>query len=363
MPTCTIAMTTLEQGMRAVELTNPFLSVTILPDKGADIYRLIHRASGVDLLLKAPQGLRAPGHGVLSADNHTAWMEMYEGGWQECLPNGGDVCHYKGLDLNFHGESTTLPWQTTVLTERDDAVEVEFSVQLYRSPLKLRRRMLIDATTPRLRLAEQVTNLAGEPIDLMWGHHPAFGAPFVAPGMRIHTNAQTLLADREPGNVLTADVRSDWPLGALPNGATCDLSVGPAADEPRATLAYLLDFDGDPWYALTNAQLGLGVGVTWSAETFRCCWLCQEMRASTGFPFYSDMYTMAIEPWSSYPGHGLAHVMETNGTHLTLEAGAERTASLTMTLFKVDPAQRIARVATDGTVIFEDNTTTKEKAS
>src|SRR5258706_14800819 len=108
-PLCAVTLSKLKHGIQAVTLSNPFLEITVLPEKGADIYSLVHRAAGVDLLWKSPQGLRLPGQGRFSPDSSTAWLEMYEGGWQEILPNGGDACQYKSTELKFHGESHTLP--------------------------------------------------------------------------------------------------------------------------------------------------------------------------------------------------------------------------------------------------------------
>ena len=41
-------------------LDNGVLRVVTLPGKGADIYPLVHVASGVDFLLKSPAGLKPP---------------------------------------------------------------------------------------------------------------------------------------------------------------------------------------------------------------------------------------------------------------------------------------------------------------
>src|SRR5260221_14052005 len=103
---CSIGRITLADGINAITLTTPQLVVTVLSNKGADIYSLVHRPTGIDVLWKSPIGLRAPGQGHLSTDSSTAWHEMYEGGWQEILPNGGDACQYRGVELNYHGEST-----------------------------------------------------------------------------------------------------------------------------------------------------------------------------------------------------------------------------------------------------------------
>ena len=45
----------------AIELSSAELGVTLLPDKGCDVLELVHRGSGVDVLLKTAW---APGRGI-----------------------------------------------------------------------------------------------------------------------------------------------------------------------------------------------------------------------------------------------------------------------------------------------------------
>jgi hypothetical protein len=334
--TCRVECYPLANGIEAVALSNEQIRITVLANKGADIYELIHVPSGVDVMWKSPLGLRAPTHGWFASDSQTAWLEMYEGGWQELFPNGGDACQYKGVELNFHGESSTLPWRYKIVKESGDEVIVDFTVQLFRSPLRCTRRMILGAGDGHVRFQEEMTNLAGESIDFMWGHHPAYGAPFLSGDTRIYTNAQTIWADRihtAPHTVLLPGAKARWPNGEAPAGRTVDMSRVPGEAEPRNTLAYLMDFDGAPWYALVNHQLEVGVGLAWSAEVFRYLWFWQELYGSSGFPFYQRTYTMALEPWSSIPGQGLVNVLNSTKSHLTLEAGAALSAELTVGLF------------------------------
>jgi galactose mutarotase-like enzyme len=344
----------LVNGIEAVTLTSPAVSVTVLANKGADIAALVHRPSGVDVLWKSPLGLRAPTHGWFTSDSQAAWLEMYEGGWQELFPNGGDACQYRGVELNFHGESSTLPWAYEVIQADGDAVVVDFSVQLFRSPFHCRRRMTLNAHTSALFLHETMTNLAGEPMDFMWGHHPAYGAPFLSEHTRIYTNAQTIWTDKVqngPYNVLLPGAKAQWPHGTAPSGRNVDMSRVPGQTEPRNTLAYLLDFAGQPWYALVNHELGVGCGLAWSAEVWRYLWFWQELYGSSGFPFYKRTYTMALEPWSSIPGQGLVNVMNSTQSHLTLAPGASMTADLTVTLFQAH--HPVTNIGLDGSVTTE----------
>ena len=354
-PQCTIQELELIPNLRAVVLSNPHVSIAVLPDKGADICSLVDRATGVDVMARFPHGLRAPGQGVLSSNNLVAWMEMYEGGWQEILPNGGDPCVYKGAELTFHGESTTLPWQYRVVHHTDAEIDVEFSVQLFRSPFHISRRMVLNAATPAVRLIERVTNLAAEPMDFMWGHHPAYGAPFLSADTRLYTNAQTIVGDNAgrdgPSNAILPGSRSAWPMAASREGGRTDLSIVPGEDQKRAAMGYLMDFAGDPWYALVNHRLKLGVGMTFTPQAWRYLWFWQEMRMRTGWPFYGRTCIMAVEPWSSWPGQGLANVMETTQTQHTLGAGESLDGELLVSFFQLEPGYRIDKVELDSGVI------------
>ncbi len=354
-PRCKVDVITLADSVRCVRLRNPLMDVLVLPDKGADIYAIIDRASGIDLLWKNAHGLRAPNTGRLSPDSEVAWMEQYEGGWQEILPNGGNPCMYKGLELSFHGESTMLPWRFEVLRDDGAVVEVLFSAQLYRSPFRIERRMRLDADAACLRLAEKVINQASEPMEFMWGHHPAFGAPLVSEHARLLCNARTLIADADydaPGNVLCPGATYAWPYVDGQSGRI-DMQIVPGRNEPRGVYAYLSDFDGPPWFAIINPVIGLGAGMAWSHATYPYCWLWQEMHSGSGYPFYSRTYTMAVEPWSSIPGYGLQRVINETGSQLSLGAGESLNSQLSVVLFTIDPAHTVERINPDGSVVLQ----------
>jgi galactose mutarotase-like enzyme len=349
---CRVSETTLARGIRAVVLENDLLAVSVLPDKGADIYQLIDKSRDLDVLWKSPWGLRPTGGGFATAANSwVAWTENYEGGWQEIFPNGGTACQYNGVELNFHGEASTMAWDTEIVQPNGDAAEVRFSVRLARSPLKLERLMRIESGKPVLIFDERITNEGGEPIDYMWGHHPAFGTPFLDGSCKIDTNARTFRADDRsdaPGNPLTPGGRFIWPIGQK-GGAEIDLSNVPGQDAERGTMAYLGNFDGETaWYGITNTALGLGVGLVWRTAAFPHAWFWQEMHSGTGFPWYKKVYVMAIEPFTSVPGQGLTTVIETTGTHRTLAPGESAEAELRAVFYKA--LDGISHIELDGTV-------------
>ena len=55
---CKISETILASGHRAVILENSSISVTLLPEKGAEIHSLVYKPSAMDVLWKSPWGSR-----------------------------------------------------------------------------------------------------------------------------------------------------------------------------------------------------------------------------------------------------------------------------------------------------------------
>lgn len=346
MPICTLTEITLVQQVRALRIENDVLAATILPDKGADIYELIYKPHGLDVLWKSPWGLKPPGRGFDSAfESQAAWLEAYAGGWQVLFPNGGDGCTYKGAPLNFHGEASMIPWAYRVVEAGGDAAEVHLSARLFRSPFRIERTLRVEAGLPALILRETITNEAHEPMDYMWSHHPAFGGPFLSEHCRIDTGAATLWADYGyPGanSPLKPDQRYAWPTA---EGVNMACVPGPA--EARDAFAYLCDFTAG-WYGITNTELGFGVGMVWDAVQFPYAWYWQEMHSSPGFPWYKGVYVMAIEPASSIPGHGLVDVMNRTGAHRTLQPGERVSAEIRAVFY--ESAAGITALEADGQV-------------
>lgn len=343
MMSCKIEFPTLTHGVRCVRMSNNLISIDVLPDKGADIYALVHKATGIDVMWKSPAGLRGPHEGRFSPDSQVAWLEQYEGGWQEIAPNGGDPGVYKGVELSFHGECTLLPWSYEIIKESSEEIIVDFQVTMFRSPFRLLRRMILRHDSAVLRFDEQLTNMANEPMDLMWGHHPAYGEPFLSGDCRIQTNATKIVTAITDNTGLKGGIESAWPFAIDQQGRQRNLGVVPANGDDSSTMAYLTEFDGPPWYAILNPKLGVGVGMTWSADVFKYVWFWQEMGGGAGWPWYKRVYTMALEPWSSYThlGAGLLTVMDTTKNQLLMQPGETLSASLSVSLFDVTAGTQI----------------------
>ncbi len=294
--------------------------MTLLPEKGCDIVELIDRRTGVDVLFKTPWGYaRRPVHAPSSFE---AWIESYPGGWQVLLPNGGDAAVEHGVEWGFHGEAGLVEWRI----EEVGPTAASFSTSLITAPLEVSRAVHLEHNA--FIVEERVTNLGSDAIEVMWGHHPAFGSPFLEPGCRIETSAATFTADdRAPGAGLEPGRSSAWPRAELAGGGSIDLDVIPAVRETRAVLGYLSDFEAGS-YRVVNPRLGLAVEIRWPFELFPTAWFWQELNASPDYPWYRRAYTTALEPNTTAPAQGIANARAKGGVPLLLTPGSSATAVL-----------------------------------
>lgn len=342
------------RAVDAVRLESPHLAVTILLDQGADLFELIHKPSAIDVLWKVPYPVREPGVGPPPAgDSMAQWIAHYRGGWQTILPNFGKAVTYRGAELDFHGEAARRPWQLDEASAGAEDARVVVSTRLLSMPLAVRREVRLDEERPIVRVQERVTNLSETSCHCMWGQHPVFGAPLIAPETAIYTSARRVLTDDgfvSLGNDLPLGSTFEWPVGSTRSGAPVDLSRMPAPGSGTSRVLWLQDFR-EAWYAIVNPGLPLGVGVRWNREVMPYACLWQEAGGGREFPFFGNAYALAIEPQTSYFGHGLLEAIEKTQTAVSLAPGESRTLTLTVVL--VDDARPVRAIDADGTVQWD----------
>jgi len=253
-------------------------------------------------------------------------MDYYGGGWQDILPSGGGPCIYQGVEMPFHGEVSMLPWECAVVSTGPTLAEIALRV----------RTMAVEAGVPALRIHEQITNEGGDDIELMWGQHLAFGAPFLSDHCWLDIPATTFLAHDPalgPTSRLRGGDRFAWPHGARDHaGRSLELRRVPAPSQAVADYGYLLDLR-DGWYTLYNEELDLGVRVSWPSEVFSCVWLWQELHGSSGYPWHRRCYVMGVEPFTSHPGSGLTSAIKA-GTARRLAAGDTLSAEFIVAFYE-----------------------------
>lgn len=348
---CRAVETVTGRHTRTVVLENELVRCSILADKGADLYELRYKPRDVDVLWKSPWGLKELGALAPSAViSQVAWLDHYEGGWQEIFPSGGGPATYFGIEMPFHGEVATAPWDYEILESTGERAKVRFRVRTTRTPFLLERTMTVEAGRPEILFEERLVNEGAVPMDYMWGHHPAFGAPFLGSACRLdvparHIVADTGQADPEHSWLPNGGVFS-WPTVNGKDGTSHDLRQIPGPSERVNNLGYLVDLE-EGWYGLTNRELGFGVGLTWPKEFFPCVWLWQELNGSMVHPWYGRAYVMGVEIWTSWPGHGLNAALEA-GTARRIAPGGTEEVSFRAVFY--ESRTGVQRIHPDGTV-------------
>ncbi|MFM2032460.1 MAG: hypothetical protein RLZZ297_1225, partial [Chloroflexota bacterium] len=290
------------RGLRTLVLENELLRVTVLLDRGAEIVELRHKPTDLDPLLRLAVPIHDPARATGSiAGSVGTFMDTYLGGWQEIAPSGGPTNTHRGAAYGQHGEVSLLPWDAVVITDTPERVHVRCSVRGIRTPIHIVRDMIIERGQATLRLEERFHNEAGEALDIMWGHHIAYGVPFLSHGAQIHSNARCIRANEAPpetpNRISRNGAQGQWPVIAAADGHPFDSSVVPPYETAHGSdVLYWGDFaDATAWYALYSAHHGLGVAVAWDAAVFDTVWQWHEFSRTGGFPWWGRTHAFALE--------------------------------------------------------------------
>ncbi len=297
--TCRIT-TGSEAGHKAIYLENDLLRITVLPEKGADIYAFLHKPSGIDFLWKNPVGLWPPGSPPHDGSEDMGFLQNYEGCWQELFPSCNGPTTYNGQTIPFHGEVVTLPWMYQIETETADALAVHFQVETRVTHFRLERTMRLERDSMRLILDEKVTNIGTEAQHFVWGHHCVVGGPWLEAGCELQCGAQTITTIdqiyEEKTARLAASQREAWPNGLTRTGERVDLRVVPGVETHSHDDVYLTDLT-DGWVTVTNPRLKLTFGLHWDSSIFKWIISWQPYGGAEMLPFKGMPYALGIEPW------------------------------------------------------------------
>lgn len=320
-----LSQSTDDLGYRRLALENEQLRVEILLDKGASIRSFLHKPTDTEFMWHSPLGLR-PASETIGGE----FLDGYEGGWQELFPSGGPPSrHPSGGMIPFHGEVATIPWALEIEADGPDEVRVRLTVDTARTSLRLSKALTLRRGSAVLEIDERMTNLSPHAVELMWGHHPAFGAPFLDASCRVDVparRASTRRSDPMPDSRLAAGSDFDWPEAPLAAGGTVDLRRIPGSDLAATEWVCLSELEAG-WYALTNTDRRVGFALTFDTAVFPYLWFWQLWGGSPGYPFFGRGYCCALEPWTSWPDAGIEEAIR-NGTAITLAGSASIETSL-----------------------------------
>lgn len=313
-------------GLRLVRLENRHLAIEVLPERGANIFRLIDKRRDLDLLWKSPRV--TPHVAAVHADFDDHWA----GGWDDAFP-GGRACRNRYGDL--------LPYMGEVWTARagyrietgDDRVTLTTTVRTPVTPAELTRELTLSAGEPRFTLRYSLRNTGTLPFDYNWGVHPSLA---VRPGMRFDIPATRGLVDEAGGDVLGHPGEEyQWPLLR-----GYDLRQSDSAGVGAFALHYLTGLTAG-WVAATDVADRRGFGLCFDRELFPVVWFCLVYGGWRGY------HQALIEPWTGYPSP-LDEAVAAGRARL-LGPGETQATEVTAVLY--DGVDHVGALHPDGTVL------------
>ena len=316
-------------GRRCVSMENAVLRAVIAVGKGCDILEFTHKPSDTETLHQAPAGMW-PGDAMQSSPlPGGGFRDQFPGGWYVMLPNGPGPCDHGGIAFGHHGEATFLPWDYQIEEDRAERVVLRCHARLRRMPLLIERRITLEADGTALVIDEAVTNEAAQPLDMIWGHHPTFGAPLLDETARIDLPASRIATASvaPPAATLSAAHAGQWPML---DGQ--DLSRFPDATRNAQDFVRVTDYDAG-WFAIRNPRRGAGVALRWDERLFPLLGFWRLAGGGADYPWYGARTMLALEPCNELPSIADARA---NGTAITLAPGETRATRLVAALFTAD---------------------------
>jgi hypothetical protein len=307
--------------MRVAFLENDAIRVGVLLDKGADIFEYNYKPRDLDFMWQSPIELRKP-FVATSALPEGAFHDYYYGGWQEVLPSAGWASEpYQGTYQGLHGEVSLLPFEARIVEDEPDRVSLKTWVHTYRTPLRLEKTFSLERDKAALFIHERLENESVGEFAIMWGHHPAFGVPFLDENCVVRAPVKKVEIHKYHPNGLW-EPGGDYDFPMVPNRRTGKLQDITRV-LPKSTRSVDVVFFkelSEGWYTLTNEKLEVGFGLAWDNRLFKYLWMWQVYGGHDDYPWYGRTYNCALEPFTSYPPAGIQNALK-NGSALVMKPG------------------------------------------
>jgi len=290
------------KGMRAVFLENNLLKVGILVDKGTDIFEFLYKPMDMDFVWLSPFGVRSSKDFMLTKNQAGGrFMDFYEGGWQEIFPNGGGPCEIRGVEFGQHDEVSLLPWNYEIIEDSKDNIEVKFWVNTRLTPFYLEKSVRLENNNPVLMVKEKVINKSSVDLKTIWGHHLAYGHPFLTEGCKINISAKKGLTYDVDGALdenIKPGCEFSWPILPTKDGDEVDLSVIPSEGVATSKFLYLSKLEKAE-YEIVNEKINLKIKVDWDKKVMPYVWYWQEFNKTSSYPWYKMSRVFGLEPFST----------------------------------------------------------------
>ncbi len=271
-------------GLRAVELENDWLRLTILPDVGAKIYDLVWKPAARNVLWHNP---RVPPQSFpIEANFDNYWC----GGWDDAFPTC-DACEFQGEQYPNLGELRSLRWTVASAAVTGDRAVARLTAFGPISPVRVEKTVILPGGSPRVQMQYEITNLGPLPLDFIWGTHPALEP---SAHMILRIPARTgIVGQASDASLGTPGQRYAWPTLETPAGRT-DMSRVQGFDAGICCGHYATDLEAG-WYAVEDSETGAGFLLKFPADLCPYLWMWLVYGGWRGY------HHVIVEPWTSYP--------------------------------------------------------------
>jgi len=269
------------QGLRRVTVSNPYLSISMLPELGGKVTSLV-KGTREWLHLNSNFSLIRPIYG----SSYT--RDFDSGGWDECLPSvTGEREETGGQEIPDHGEVWGLPWSCNV--ERlDREMHICAAVKSEKFGFELRRTIVVPADEAIIRMSYTLTNLTDRPFPYLWSAHPILN---IEPNMRISLPANSPVRLNSPVNTPTGL----WPF----LDPSTQVDIVPSKETATARKLFVGPL-AEGWVALT-APDGDMLRFSFDVKEVPFVGLWQNYGGWSGNERFAPYYNLGVEPCSGMP--------------------------------------------------------------
>jgi galactose mutarotase-like enzyme len=217
-------------GFNIIHLSNPKLSMSILPQLGGKISGIVDLRTGRDWLWKNSHiAFRHP------TPNMDYERDLDSGGWDEILfsvkPSKLEMSDGSHLSIGDHGLLVDKPWRE-IDTSINEAGQVvcEMLATGVSPHFSLSRNIILDAEQPVFEMQYKLTNTGQSTWPWFWCAHPLLA---IQPGMHINLKKDQPIRPVRNG-ITQTDTDQYWPNLISEDGTRVDLeSIFEKTSEPE----------------------------------------------------------------------------------------------------------------------------------
>ena len=164
-------------------------------------------------------------------------------------------------------------------------------------PVRIEKTLSMVHNEAVLHIEENLINESRTDLDIVWGHHIAFGLPFLRDGAAIESNATKIYSDpvMPDQRRFKTGIETEWPEAFNKDGRKERADTIPPENSPAySELSYLYGYADQGRYQIKNTKHNIGFRLDWDATLFKYVWLWQERYCTRDAPWWGNAYALSL---------------------------------------------------------------------